>query len=228
MRSYKTRLHPTQEQKDLIKLYIKGTHVLYNFFIQENISRVEKGDVLFDAYTFNMGVYKHLKESQEYRWLQAVPFKTRNEALYNANNAFKRFNRGLSSLPNFKSRRSRQCVAVHGDTITHRDRVEIPFVGVVRLSEYGYLPTASQLERTNASVKACYISVEAGYYYISIRTNERPSRVHNVLNQTTIGIDLGITCFAQLSDGTYYPKFTSTKQFKQKQRRIKMLKRRLN
>ena len=97
--------------------------------------------------------------------------------------------------PRFKARgKCRESFRLRGSIVVERDRVKLPVLGWLRIK--------GSASRFHAD-KICYATVsrEAGGWYVSITVEQERAEAVAPVGEP-VGLDLGITHFATLSDGT--------------------------
>ena len=216
LKSYKTEICPTAEQRGRILQSIGICRWLYNEYIARNkqLYHLYQRGCLDDrqkhflsAMDFDKFVNHKLKNQEEYAWINDCGAKARKKAMVNAENAFRKFFDGVAGFPKFK-KRSRQSVGIYfpknnkGDWTIERHRLQIPTLGKVKLKEYGYLPVG-------AVVKNGVVSQKADRYYVSIVVDIQPKHYVRPTGEA-LGIDLGVKDFAILSDGEKYKNINKT------------------
>lgn len=103
-----------------------------------------------------------------------------------------------------------------GDCICERRRIKIPTVGWVRLKEKGYIPTT----KDGHIVRSGTVSYKAGRYYVTCLVDiEEPEK--EKLNNFGLGIDLGLSNFAIISNGKVYKNINKTSTIKKLEKKIK-------
>ena len=92
LKSYKTEINPTNEQKLIIHRTIGVCRYLYNFYLAHNKEVYEQEKKFIsgmDFYKWLNNVY--LKENPEYLWIKEVSSKATKQSVMNADKAFRRF-----------------------------------------------------------------------------------------------------------------------------------------
>jgi putative transposase len=95
-----------------------------------------------------------------------------------------------------------------------RHRIQIPTLGFVRLKEYGYIPQ-------DKIIRSGTVSVKAGKFYVSVLTDEEPKKSELPLNDTGLGIDVGIKELAVSSDGKVFGNKNKTSTMKRLEKKLK-------
>ena len=222
LKSYKTEIHPTLEQKTQINKTIGTCRWVYNFYLAYNKEQYEAGNKFVSGIDFSKWLNKEfLPSNPEFNWVKEVSSKSVKQSIMNAERAYKRFFKGLARFPKFK-KKNRSDVKMYfvktDATVViacERHRIKIPTLGWVRLKEKGYLPTTKQ-----STIKSGTVSVRAGRYYVSVLVEE-PETETLILNDFGIGIDLGIKDFAIVSDETVFPNINKTETIKKLEKQLK-------
>ena len=203
LKSYKTEINPTNEQKLIIHRTIGVCRYLYNFYLAHNKEVYEQEKKFIsgmDFYKWLNNVY--LKENPEYLWIKEVSSKATKQSVMNADKAFRRFFKGQSRFPRFKKKNKSDVkmyfVKTDAKTIIpcERHRIKIPTLGWMRLKEKGYIPIKSSTH----TIKSGAVSYHAGRYYVSVLVEEKPKEIAKPVNKG-LGIDLGIKDFMIASNG---------------------------
>lgn len=222
LKSYKTEIHPTLEQKTQINKTIGTCRWVYNFYLAHNKEQYETGNKFVSGMGFSKWLNKEfLPSNPEFNWAKEVSSKSVKQSIMNAERAYKRFFKGLARFPKFKkkNRSDVKMYFVKTDAtvviVCERHRIKIPTLGWVRLKEKGYLPTTKQ-----STIKSGTVSVRAGRYYVSVLVEE-PETETPILNDFGIGIDLGIKDFAIVSDETVFPNINKTETIKKLEKQLK-------
>jgi putative transposase len=95
-----------------------------------------------------------------------------------------------------------------------RYKIQIPTLGNVRLKEYGYIPI-------DKIIKSGTVSEKAGRFYVTVLTDEETVKNNPKLNETGLGVDLGIKDFATVSSGEVYINKNKTKAMKKLEKKLK-------
>lgn len=107
--------------------------------------------------------------------------------------------------------------------LCERHRIKIPMLDWVRLKEKGYIPTNSKIH----IIKSGSVSMKAGRYYVSVLAEEAETE-KPVLNDSGIGIDLGIKDFAVCSDGRIFKNINKTAHIRKLEKSLKRQQKKLS
>ena len=223
IKSYKTEISPTSEQKQHINRTIGVCRYVYNFYLAHNqeIYEVEKRFVSgmeFSKWLNN----EFIPNNPDFHWIKEVSSKSVKQSIMDAERAFKNFFKGKSRFPKFKkkARSDVKMYFVKTDAKViikcERHRIKIPTLGWVRLKEKGYIPTNPKTH----IIKSGAVSCKAERYYVSVLVEEQEPQ-KPVLNDFGIVIDLGIKDFAVCSNGKTYKNINKSSQIRKLEKKLK-------
>lgn len=227
LRSYKTEINPSKEQKEKINRTIGTCRFVYNFFIQYNKEQYALGNKFVTGFDFSKYLNNEfIPNNPEFKWIKEVSSKAIKQSIMNAEQSFKNFFKLNKGFPKFKKKHGSNVkiyLPKNNDTdlLIERHKVKIPTLGWVNLKEKGYIPI-------DKLVKSCNIEKKANRYFISvlIETGVGISSLCN-FNQG-IGIDLGLKTFVTVSNGETFPNINKTKKVRRLEKRIKSSQRKLS
>lgn len=204
-RGYKTELDPTRNQTVLLKKHSGTARWAYNWGLQRKIETFHATGKTVTR--FDLEKELALLKRSDASWLCEVSSRVPTEALKDLETAFQRFFRKRRGqrrygFPRYKARRERLgSFRSSGDAIkVSGSHIRLPRIGWIRLKERGYLPTSG------VHLVAATVSERAGRWFVGLTVSyvvPRPAPHHG----TVVGLDLGLTNLAVLSDGTTYPEF---------------------
>lgn len=229
LRTFKTEIKPNEKQKIKIRQTIGVARFVYNFYIAENQRVYEETKTFLSANDFSKYLNRDfIPNNEDHLWIKDVSSKSTKESIRNAESAFKRFFKGLSGFPNFK-KKNKSNVKMYfvkngkSDCICERHRVKVPTLGWVRLKEKGYIPTT----KDGYTVRSGTISYRAGRYFITCLVDVDDPKKEE-LGDFGLGIDLGISSFAVVSDGRIYKNVNKTNKLKKIEKKLNREQRRLS
>ena len=222
LRTFKTEIKPSKEQTVKIQKTIGVSRFVYNFYIAENKKMYEENKLFLSADDFSKYLNRDfIPNNNEYSWIKDVYSKSTKQSIRNAESAFKKFFKGLSRFPNFK-KKNKSDVKMYfvknnkHDCICERHRIKIPTLGWVRLKEKGYIPTTED----EYTITSGTISHKAGRYYVTCLVDvEEPKK--EKLNDIGLGIDLGLSNFAIVSNGKVYKNINKTNKVRKLEKKLK-------
>ena len=229
LKSFKTEIHPTPEQKCKINKTIGTCRYIYNFYLSQNKELYEKGESFLSGKSFSIWLnQEYLPRHPEKGWIKEVSSKAVKKAMEDGCTAFTRFFNHQSGFPKFK-KKEKSDVKMYFvknnsmDCLCERHRIKISTLGWVRIKEKGYLPTT----KDGWVIRSGTISRKAGRYYVSVLVKLPDSKIINNAKEG-IGIDLGIKEFAVLSNGTVYKNINKSAKIKKLEKQLRREQRKLS
>jgi len=205
LKSFKTEINPTAEQKVKINKTIGTCRYVYNFYLGYNKSLHDKGEKFMTGKSFSVWLNnEYIPNNPDKAWIKEVYSKAVKKSIEDGCTAFTRFFKHQSAFPNFK-KKGKSDVKMYfvknnpKDCQCERHRINIPTLGWVRLKEKGYIPTTKDVWK----IKSGTISVKADRYYVSVLVELPDVKIINNSNDG-IGIDLGLKALAIVSNGKTY------------------------
>ena len=221
LKSFKTEIHPTEEQKVRIHKTIGTCRFIYNFYLSHNKELYQNGEKFMSSSKFRVWLnHEYLPQHPEYLWIKEAYSKAVTQAVNHGQTAFKKFFDHESAFPKFK-KKGRSDVKMYfvknnpKDCRCERHRVNIPSLGWVRIKEKGYIPTTKE----GYTIKSGHVSMKAGRYYVSALI-EIPDNKTADLSNEGIGIDLGLKDFAIVSNGKTYKNINKSARLKKLEKRL--------
>lgn len=222
LKSYKTEINPTNEQKQIINSTIGVCRYVYNFYLAHNQEIYETEKRFISGTEFSKWLNNEfIPNNSEFQWIKDVSSKSVKQSIMNAERAFKSFFKGKSHFPKFK-KKNKSDVKMHfvktdAKVIIpcERHRIKIPTLGWVRIKEKGYIPTNPNTH----IIKSGSISYEASRYYVSVLVEEQEQK-RPILNNFGIGIDLGVKDFAICSNGKTHKNINKSSQIRRLEKKL--------
>ncbi|KUN29002.1 transposase [Streptomyces antibioticus] len=205
---YAFRLYPDTAQQAALARAFGCARVVFNDAVRAREHARQAGEAFPTAGQLSTCLITQAKRTAERGWLGEVSAVVLQQALRDAEAAYRNFFASLKGSqkgprlgqPRFKSRKdARQSIRFTANarwSITGAGRLNLPKIGAVRVKWSRTLPA------TPSSVTV--IKDAAGRYFASFVIDTDPAADQARMPETdrTIGIDLGLTHFAVLSDGT--------------------------
>ena len=213
--AYKYRIYPNKTQERQILKTFGCTRWVYNHFLtSRKTAWAERGESS-TAYTDMYGIPK-LKRTAGTEWLaEADKFALQN-AVRDLDTAFQNFFRGCRTgkhvgYPKYKSRkRSRSSYR----TNLTNGNIEVSD-NCVKLPKLGHVKTSVHRKPEGRILSATVSRDPSGEYYVSVCCTEVEFEKYPATGKS-VGIDLGITSLATLSDGTVIENPKRLKQMSKK------------
>jgi putative transposase len=224
IKTIRVMLIPNSKQKTKLFQYANTARFAYNWALgREKENYANGGKFISDGDLRKE--FTQLKKTNEYFWLNEISNNVTKQAIKDACNTYKRFFKGCSKFPKFKSRKnsvlsfyqdnvklqfSNTHVKVEGFTTSKKKNKQR--LNWIRLAEHNRIPT--DCKYTNPRVKYDGLN-----WYLTVGI-ECEDHVIVPLNEG-IGIDLGIKDLAICSDGNKYQNINKTQSVKklEKQKR---------
>lgn len=221
LKSFKTEINPTEEQKVKIRKTIGTCRFIYNFYLAHNKELYDKGEKFMSSNKFRIWLNnEYLPNHPEYSWIKEAYSKAVTQAVNNGQTAFTRFFNHESNFPNFK-KKGRSDVKMYfvknnpKDCCCERHRIKIPSLGWVRIKEKGYIPTT----KDGYVIKSGHVSIKADRYYVSVLVEIPNNKIANNSNEG-IGIDLGLKDLAIISNGKTYKNINKSAKLKKLEKQL--------
>ena len=205
LKSFKTEINPTEEQKARIRKTIGTCRYVYNFYLGHNKALHDNGEKFMTGKSFSLWLNnEYIPNNPDKTWIREVYSKAVKKSIEDGCTAFTRFFKHQSDFPKFK-KKGKSDVKMYfvrnnpKDCQCERHRLKIPTLGWVRIKEKGYIPTT----KDGYMIRSGTVSVKAGRFYVSVLVEIPDVNINNNLNEG-IGIDLGLKDFAIISNGKTY------------------------
>ena len=205
LKSFKTEINPTEEQKARIRRTIGTCRYVYNFYLGHNKALHDNGEKFMTGKSFSLWLNnKYIPDNPDKTWIREVYSKAVKKSIEDGCTAFTRFFKHQSDFPKFK-KKGKSDVKMYfvrnnpKDCQCERHRLKIPTLGWVRIKEKGYIPTT----KDGYMIRSGTVSVKAGRFYVSVLVEIPDVNIDNNSNEG-IGIDLGLKDLAIVSNGKTY------------------------
>jgi len=216
--AHKIRLYPTPDQE----LYFRRAAGVARFAYNWGLSR---WDVMYQAWRLDNRLPKpswqqlnkelNFIKYDRFPWMLEVTKCAPQYALENLGSAFNSFFKKKAKYPKFHKKNTHNNFALGNTTVYISNKyIKIPKLGWVRMAE--------EL-RFSGRVMSVTISRTADKWFASVNVEpsaEDLAKYRPTKNQGRVGVDLGITTLATLSDGT---KFNSPKPIKNSLSKLRRL-----
>lgn len=192
--AFRYELKPNVEQRILLAKHAGAARFAYNWGLAQRKVLYEQDKKTTNAIEQHR-LLNGLKAT-EFPWMYEVSKCAPQEALRDLDRAYKNFFRGISQqqtigFPSFKKKGERDSFRLTGTIKLKQKHIQLPRLGIIRLKE---------ISKVNGKILSATITREADRWYVSLSVQmERPDP--SLIHGEAIGIDLGLTCFATISDG---------------------------
>lgn len=198
--AYRYELQPTRGQLSGLRQHAGAARYAYNWGLQERI-RIFNDNEGGDRFVSAIDQHKawNIWKRSNISWWAGVSKCAPQEALRNLDLAFKNFWKGRKTgrkvgFPKFKKRGARDSFRLTETMrIRGKRKIQLPRLGKIRTKESTY--------KFKGRILSATVSREADRWYVSFSVEvDRPDP--KPIIGPVVGVDVGLTHFATLSDGT--------------------------
>ena len=205
LRAFRTELDLNDTQRTLCARHAGAARFAYNWGLERKLAAYKAGEKVPTAIDLHRELNR-LKKT-ELPWLYEVSKCAPQEALRNLDRAYAGFFRRMrerkagakvkAGFPRFKAKkRGLGSFRLTGAIHVFEDAIQLPRLGRLRLKERGYLPVVG------VKVLSATVSERAGRWFVSLQVEvELPDPPPQGERTEVVGVDLGVTKLATLSDG---------------------------
>lgn len=203
--AFKYELRPDGEQARKMRRFAGSCRFVFNQALARQKANHEAGGK-FISYVAMAKELTGWRNGTETPWLKDAPVHPLQHALKDLDRAYSNFFAKQAAFPRFKKKGQR-------DSFRYPDRKQIK---LDQANSRIFLPKLGWLRYRNSrdilgAVQNATVSQSGGKWFVSIQT-EREVEKPVPISATAIGIDMGITRFATLSDGSYLEPLNSFKR----------------
>ena len=224
----KVQLRPNNKQLTKLFQYAGCSRFAYNWTILREQENYKLGNKFLSDNELRKE-FTQLKKHKEYQWLSKISNNVTKQSIKDACNSYKRFFKGLSKYPKFKSKKnSKQSfyqdgvkiqftnthVKVEGFTMSHRKNKQK--LNWIKLREKGRIPT-------NCKYMNPRITYDGLHWFVSVSIDVEDNT--DIPSNEGVGIDLGLKDLAICSDGHTYKNVNKTQKVKKVEKRKRRLQR---
>jgi len=217
----KIRLLPTKEQEKLLFKSAGCSRFIYNWALEKQIENYKNGNKFIKDTDLRKEMTL-LKKEKGFEFLNEIGSNVLKQAVKDLCLAYKKFFDKKASFPKYKSRKSNISFYVNYETMKKtQNGVQCEKLGNIKTSES--LPKLLKEEKYYLNP---HISYDGKYWYIGFT---RKIKIHKTeLNDSIIGIDLGIKNLATCSNKKVYKNINKTKRVKKLKKKLKRLQRKVS
>lgn len=196
-KSYKFRIYPNRNQKEIITKTFGCCRFVYNTYLAKRIELYEQNKETFSYVQCSNDLTK-LKLKLE--WLKEVDSTALQSSLKDLDMAYQKFFNEHSGYPKFKSKKMHRFS--YKSKCTHKN---IQYCGkYIKLPKLGMVKTKNKLIPQGRILNATVSQEPNGKYYVSLCCTDVVIEPFEKTGNT-VGIDLGIKEFCITSDGKKIP-----------------------
>jgi len=193
LKSYKYRIYPDQNQKELLSKIFGQVRFVYNLGLETKIQAYTGNKKHLTCFDLNKQI-TDLKKDIE--WLNESPSQALQMSIRNLDNAYTNFFRG-AGFPKFKSKYSKQSFQLPQGVKLSENKKQI-YIPKLKMVDIDYH------REFKGDIKTITVSKSVtNKYYISILVDNKKEKPEKkpIKLETTVGIDLGIKDLVITSDG---------------------------
>lgn len=211
--SKKVRLYPSELQEEKLWKSVGTARYIYNWTLAKQDENYKNGGKFIPDGELRKELTQ-LKKT-ELNWLNEVSNNVAKQAVKDACNAYKRFFKGLSDKPKFKSKK-RSKKSFYNDN----EKLKVKENKLVNIEKVGWIKTNEQIP-IGVKYSNPRISYDNKYWYISVGIEQE--EIQEELIDVSLGIDLGIKDLAICSDRRVYKNINKTYEVRKTEKRLKRL-----
>ena len=195
--AYKFRIYPKKKHRNQIAQHFGCTRWVFNWVLEERQKFYKEPGKTLSRRELQDKLVREMKV--KYPWLCELNSQTLLAALFHADCALKRFLKGLSGFPQF---RSAKC---HWQRYHCPQNVRVDFKGnAIHLPKIGRMK-AKVHRKVSGKIKTCVVTLTPhGHFYISVLADDGqpfpPKKP--IVADTTTGVDVGLKSFFVTSNST--------------------------
>ena len=228
IKTIKVQLNPNNKQLTKLFQYVGCSRFAYNWTLAKEQENYKQGNKFLLDNELRKEFTK-MKKLDEYKWLNDISNNVTKQAIKDACNSYKRFFKGKSKHPKFKSKKnSKQSF--------YQDNVAIKFTDThvkiegfatsrkknkqklnwIKLCEKGRIPT-------NCKYMNPRFTFDGLHWFVSVSVEVEDNTT--IPTKDGFGIDLGLKDLAICSDGNTYKNINKTNKVKKIEKRKRRLQR---
>ncbi len=212
LQAFKYELMPTCEQERNMRRFAGSCRFVFNRSLALQKERYEQGEEKL-GYAGLCKLLTEWRNGPETPWLADAPVHPLQQTLKDLERAYANFFAKRANFPRFKKK-------------GQHDSFRYPDPKQIKLDQANsriFLPKLGWVRYRNSrevlgTVKNVTVSQSCGKWFVSIQT-EREIQAPVPKATSAVGIDMGVTRFATLSDGTFYAPLNSFKRHEDRLRK---------
>ena len=209
----KVRLYPSEIQEQKLWQSVGTARFIYNWTLSRQEENYKNGGKFISDNELRKEITKLKKD--ELSWLNKVSNNVAKQAVKDGCDAYKRFFKGLSDKPRFKSRRKSR-KSFYNDNW----KLKVKEGKLVNIEKVGWIKTNEQIP-IGVKYSNPRISYDNKYWYISIGIEQE--EIQEELTDVSLGIDLGLKELAICSNGKVYKNINKSYVVRKIEKRLKRL-----
>lgn len=231
IKSYKIRLEPNNKQRNRMFEFAGAKRFAYNWTLSKQQENYNNGSKFISDIELRKE-FTQLKKQEGYIWLYSISNNVTKQAIKDACNSYKRFFKGQSDFPKFKSKKhDRPSFYVDNMKIKFtKTHVKLEAISNSRKQNKQKLNWIKLSEKNKIPTNCKYINPHVIYDGLNWFICVGIEILNNIktLNKQGIGIDLGIKKLAICSDEKVYENINKTQKIKKLEKRKSRLQRKIS
>lgn len=237
MYALKLELKLNNKEKSLLKGCAGFKRVVYNFglsLVKDSWGLGIKGSDSKKIDAAKKILTNDLMKHEQYKWMKSYPSTIYQSTFQDLKDAFARWRKGKAQMPVFKAKKKGDSFTIYRTSgiYTEKGKPALPFTNrqVLTCGKKITLPGLGTFRLKeaipyNSSSQTFTVTRKADRWFVSFTIDAE--RVPPIIHEhEAVGIDLGVKCFATLSDGTTYEAPKPMKKAKTKLAKIQWRNRR--
>ncbi|MGL5649837.1 MAG: RNA-guided endonuclease InsQ/TnpB family protein [Clostridium sp.] len=214
----KVRLYPSQLQEQKLWQSVGTARFIYNWTLARQEENYKNGGKFISDNDLRKEI-TGLKKT-ELSWLKEVSNNVAKQSVKDACDSYKRFFKGLSDKPRFKSRRKSK-KSFYNDNC----KLKVKEGKLVNIEKIGWIKTNEQLP-IGVKYSNPRISYDNKYWYLSVGIEQE--EIQEELIDVSLGVDLGLKDLAICSDGKVYKNINKTYAVRKLEKKLRRLQRQVS
>ena len=225
----KVQLRPNNKQLAKLFQHAGCSRFAYNWTISREQENYKQGNKFLQDGELRKE-FTQLKKQDDYKWLTNISNDVTKQAIKDACNSYKRFFKGQTKYPKFKSKKNSKQSFYQDNIKIKLTNTHVKIEGFatnrkknkqklnwIKLCEKGRIPT-------NCKYMNPRFTYDGLHWWVSVSI-ETKNNTNSPPNNEGIGIDLGLKDLAVCSDGSTYKNINKTLRVKKIEKRRRRLQR---
>ncbi|SUY45981.1 transposase, IS605 OrfB family, central region [Clostridium putrefaciens] len=207
----KVSLYPTEKQEQKLWQSVGTARFIYNWTLAKQEGNYKNGGKFISDNDLRKEIT--ILKQDDLNWLNGVSNNVAKQAVKDGCEAYKKFFKGLSDRPRFKSRRKAK-PSFYNDT----SKLKVKESSVL-IEKVGWMDIKKDSIPMNCKYTNPRIGLDGKYWFISVGLEKENPTLE--LTKESIGIDVGIKDLAICSNGMTYKNINKTKAVKKLKKTLK-------
>ena len=228
IKTFKIKLKPNNKQQTKMFQFCGAKRFAYNWALAKQQENYKNGGKFISDNELRKQ-FTQLKKQEEYKWLYLISTNVTKQAIKDACMSYKRFFKGQSKYPKFKSKRTDR-PSFYVDNVKIKftnNKVKLEHIAISKKKNKAKLNWVRLAEKNKIPTNCKYINPHVVFdginWWITVGI-EYADNTKTPVNDG-IGIDLGIKDLAICSDGNTYKNINKTQMIKKLEKRKRRLQR---